>query len=77
MHNPLHPSRKAIMKFLNENKENYKVYAVEAYNHYPKDPTNPRDGRIYDKKFGGTMKDLGVYVLQQADEIGRVNGFDL
>lgn len=77
MHNPLHPSRKAIIKFLNENKDKYQVYAVEAYNHYPKDPTNPRDGRIYDKKSGGTMKDLGVYVLQQADEISRLNGFDL
>lgn len=77
MHSPLHPARKEIHKFLTENKDKYQVYAVEAYNHYPKDPYNPKDGRIYDKRFGGVMKDIGLYCLQQADEVSRIEGFDI
>jgi len=28
---------------------------------YPKDPTHPRDKRVYDKNTGGTLLDLGIY----------------
>lgn len=77
MHSFLHPARKAMEKFLKENLHKYEIIGVEAYNHYPKDPTNPRDGRCFRKDIGGVLLDLGVYVYQQADEIARYIGFDI
>ena len=64
MHAPLHPSRVAILDFLKKNSDKYTIESIEAYNHYPKDPTNPNDDRVYDKKIGGSLLDLGVYVIQ-------------
>lgn len=61
MHGPLHPSRIAIQKFVEENKDY--VTKVEAYNHYPKDPTDGYN-RCYDPAYGGAYLDLGVYVYQ-------------
>lgn len=64
MHSPLHTSRIAFHRFVEENKD--KVTRVEVFNHYPKNP-NVGYERCYDPKFGGAYLDLGVYVYQQAD----------
>jgi len=75
MHSPLHPSRQLLLEQIEERKD--QLDAVLIKNHYPKDPTVPGDGRCYDEKTGGAMLDLGVYVLQQADEVARLLGVDL
>lgn len=43
--------------------DKYEIKKVEAYNYYPKDPTNPSDWRIFDKEIGGALLDLGVYLI--------------
>lgn len=63
MHAPIHPNRKAIVDFLNIKRDKFTVEKVEAYNHYPKDPFNPKDNRIYMPNIGGCLLDLGVYVI--------------
>lgn len=77
MHSPMHPARIAIMDFLEENKDKYTITKVQAFNHYPKDPTNPGDNRVYDKKIGGALLDLGVYTIQQNDQIAHFLGTDI
>ena len=47
MHAPIHPNRLAIIDFLKSNCDDYKIEKVETFNHYPKDPFNPKDSRIY------------------------------
>lgn len=76
MHAPLHPSRVALIDFLKNNQDKYTVETVDAYNHYPKDPTNEMDSRIFDPSIGGALLDLGVYLIQQCDEIAELYGLD-
>ena len=76
MHAPLHPCRAAIIDFLKDNQDKYIINKIEAFNYYPKDPTNPSDWRIFDKEIGGALLDLGVYLIQQSDEILNTLGSD-
>ena len=75
MHSPLHPARQIMLQQI-ENKKDC-IDQVIIKHHYPKDPTSPGDLRCYDQLTGGAMLDLGVYSLQQADEIARLLEVDI
>lgn len=59
MHNSLHPSRQMFLDEI-KGKESQIDEIFLCFN-YPKDPTHPRDKRVYDKNTGGTLLDLGIY----------------
>eukprot|EP00352_Strombidinopsis_acuminata_P000350 CAMPEP_0176340056 /NCGR_PEP_ID=MMETSP0126-20121128/1262_1 /TAXON_ID=141414 ORGANISM="Strombidinopsis acuminatum, Strain SPMC142" /NCGR_SAMPLE_ID=MMETSP0126 /ASSEMBLY_ACC=CAM_ASM_000229 /LENGTH=142 /DNA_ID=CAMNT_0017684023 /DNA_START=294 /DNA_END=722 /DNA_ORIENTATION=+ len=74
-HDSLHPTRKKLLELVKENK--CKIKHVSIKFNYPKDPTDKMNDRIYQKPFGGTMLDLGVYVYRASIDIAKALGYKL
>lgn len=77
MHSPLHQTRAEVRAFLSNMLKNYKVNAVEVYNHKPCDPTNPENSAVYDKNTGGCLLSQGLNTWQQADEVATSLNFSI
>lgn len=75
MHAHLHPSRAVFEKLVKEHAD--EIVGVSVSFNYPKNPHNPRDRRTFDKRTGGVLLDLGVYVLQQSKSFADILGVDL